>query len=223
MDKLSNPKRRKIFQQFLYAKSLKFNEIEKATGIRSNELAYFIQKLVDDSILLKEGDVYRLTETAEKYIPFFVQSEAETSPLPVVLVACVKQGKVLLWKRNKFFGVGLAVIGLMTAVLLHFFFYTTNEIYQPFHLLKRAEVNLQIPLIVIGGIVSAIGAFFVLIKVRSSFTSWLFWFAFSLTIPLIFISFGEFDDQVKYNLEYRESKALSPKAIMNRNYLIMDR
>ena len=99
--KLSSPKRRKIFQQFLYNKELRFNEIEKLTGIRSNELAYFIQKLADAGVLLKQGDAYRLSEEAEQYIPFFVESDEEVSPLPVVLVACVSDGRVLLWKRNK--------------------------------------------------------------------------------------------------------------------------
>ena len=101
MDKLSSPKRQSIFQQFLYNKELRFNEIEKLTKIRSNELAYFIQKLVDDGILLKDGDVYKLSDIAEKYIPFYIESDESLSPLPVVLVACVSDGKVLLWKRNK--------------------------------------------------------------------------------------------------------------------------
>ncbi|MBK9285096.1 MAG: hypothetical protein IPM51_12385, partial [Sphingobacteriaceae bacterium] len=108
---------------------------------------------------------------------------------------------VLLWKRNKYFGVGLAIIGLVLTLLLHIIFYTAAEVYQPFHLFERAEINLRIPLIVLGGIVSAIGGFFVMLKVKPDFTSWLFWFAFSLTIPLIFISFGELK-----NVEFNFSK-----------------
>ncbi|MBW2997636.1 NUDIX domain-containing protein [Candidatus Woesearchaeota archaeon] len=99
--KLSNPKRKKIFQQFLYNKRLRFNEIEKLTAIRSNDLAYFLQKLVEEGTLRKEGEMYMLSDQAEKYIPFFVESEEKMSPLPVVLVACLDDGKVLLWKRNK--------------------------------------------------------------------------------------------------------------------------
>ncbi|MFH1063819.1 MAG: NUDIX domain-containing protein [Candidatus Woesearchaeota archaeon] len=100
-DKLANPKRSNIFKQFLYKTELRFNEIEKATGIRSNDLAYFIQKLMDDGVLVKKDDLYSLSPQAEKYIPFFVESEDKQSPLPVVLVACVKDGKVILWKRSK--------------------------------------------------------------------------------------------------------------------------
>ncbi|MFC1742098.1 NUDIX domain-containing protein [Nanoarchaeota archaeon] len=98
---LNHPKRRSIFQQFLYNKSLRFNEIEKLSGMRSNELAYFLQKLVDEGVVVKSGDVYVLSESAEKYIPFFVESAEKMSPLPVVLVGCVDSGRVLLWKRNK--------------------------------------------------------------------------------------------------------------------------
>ncbi len=98
---LSGPKRKKIFQQFLYNKKLRFNEIEKLTGIRSNDLAYFIQKLLEDGVLVKSDEAYSLSEQAEKYIPFFVKSDEELSPLPVVLVACVNDGKVILHKRKK--------------------------------------------------------------------------------------------------------------------------
>jgi ADP-ribose pyrophosphatase YjhB (NUDIX family) len=98
---LSHPKRKSIFKQFLYSKKLRFNEIEKLTGMRSNELAYFVNKLVEEGILLKHDDTYLLSQQAEKYIPFFVSTDDELSPLPVVLVACVKDGKILLWKRSK--------------------------------------------------------------------------------------------------------------------------
>jgi ADP-ribose pyrophosphatase YjhB (NUDIX family) len=98
---LINPKRKSIFQQFLYNKSLRFNEIEKLTGIRSNELAYFLQKMIEGGVLRKDGDVYLLSDIAEKYIPFFIEDSERMSPLPVVLVSCVTEGKVLLWKRKK--------------------------------------------------------------------------------------------------------------------------
>ncbi|MBU2561617.1 MAG: NUDIX domain-containing protein [Nanoarchaeota archaeon] len=98
---LNSPKRKRIFQQFVYRNELRFNEMEKLTGMRSNDLAYFIQKLVDEGLLVKDRESYRLSAQAEKYIPFFIESDDEMSPLPVVLVACVKDGNVLLWKRKK--------------------------------------------------------------------------------------------------------------------------
>jgi len=89
-----------IFRQFLYNDRLKFNEIEKKTGIRSNELAYLLKRMIGEGILSKENQFYALTEEYEKQIPHFSDSN-ETSPLPVVLVACVKNRKILLAKRKK--------------------------------------------------------------------------------------------------------------------------
>ena len=95
---LKHKKRQEIFKQFIYNEKLRFNEIEKATKIRSNELAYFLNKLVEENILLKQGSYYKLSKNAEKLIPLF---GAEISPLPVILVACIKENKILLWKRKK--------------------------------------------------------------------------------------------------------------------------
>jgi len=95
-------KRRLIFKQFLYKRSLKFSELECSTQIRSNELAYFLQKLISEQILTKEETKYTLTKEAEKYIPFFVDDN-KPSPLPVVLVAVHdnKTDKYLLIYRKK--------------------------------------------------------------------------------------------------------------------------
>jgi ADP-ribose pyrophosphatase YjhB (NUDIX family) len=95
-----NKKINEIFRQFLYADRLKFNEIEKKTKIRSNELAYLLKRMVSDGVLIKNKENYLLTEESEKQIPHFSES-SETSPLPVVLILCVKQNKLLLIKRNK--------------------------------------------------------------------------------------------------------------------------
>jgi len=95
-----NRKINDIFRQFLYSHKLKFSEIEKKTGIRSNELAYLIKRMVSEGILAKADDYYELTEESEKQIPHFSES-SETSPLPVVLVACVKGNRTLLVKRKK--------------------------------------------------------------------------------------------------------------------------
>ena len=97
---LSHPKRKKIFERFLYSEKLRFSELEKSTGIRSNELAYFLQKLLDEKIIEKEDHTYKLSKEAEKYIPFFATA-GKFSPLPVVLVAYENNGKLLLLKRAK--------------------------------------------------------------------------------------------------------------------------
>jgi hypothetical protein len=128
-------------------------------------------------------------------ISFLIGAVATSRVIFIILPPLIG---ALVWKRDRYLAGAVVIVGLLIATLLHFLFYTTNEPYQPFHLFERAEVNLQIPLIVIGGIVSALGALFVIVKVRSDFSSWLFWFAFSFSIPLIFISFGELK-KVEYN------------------------
>ena len=98
MYELNTVKKREIFRQFLFNKKLRFNEIEKLTKIRSNELAYFLEKLIDHDVLKKNEEFYELSETYEKFIPFFSE---QLSPLPVVLIACIKDNRILLYEREK--------------------------------------------------------------------------------------------------------------------------
>lgn len=98
---LLHKKRKLIFEQFLYNKTMTFSELEKATGIRSNELAYFLDKLEKEDVINKNNSTYTLSKGAETYIPFFVDNKDRLSPLPVILVQCIKENKVLLFKREK--------------------------------------------------------------------------------------------------------------------------
>lgn len=98
---LNHPKRKEIFKQFLKHEKLKFNELEKLSGLRSNELAYFLEKLSNEGIIKKEMEHYSLSDNAEKYIPFFIEDSRKLGVLPVILVACVRDGKILLMKRKK--------------------------------------------------------------------------------------------------------------------------
>jgi len=93
--------RGKIFQLFLYSESLRFSEILCKTRIPSSLLAYFLKKMLSEGVLERKCGLYRLSPKAEKMIPFFVPGEERISPLVVVLVACVDNGKILLVKRNK--------------------------------------------------------------------------------------------------------------------------
>jgi len=94
-------KRKKIFQQFLYAERLRFSALLSKTKIKSNLLAYFLKKMVSEGLLEKENEQYKLSEKAEKMIPFFVPDSERISPLVVILVALVHEGKVLLIKRHE--------------------------------------------------------------------------------------------------------------------------
>ncbi len=99
---LAKKEREQIFKLFLDKVSLKFNEIEKAIKIRSNMIAYHLEKMIAEDILVKDGEHYCLTKTAEKYIPIVTHLTGEKmSPLPVMLVAVVNKNQILLIKRNK--------------------------------------------------------------------------------------------------------------------------
>ncbi|MFH1365732.1 MAG: NUDIX domain-containing protein [archaeon] len=88
----------KILRLFLYHNKLKFNEIEKLSGLRSNKVSYYLKKLIEKKIIKKKGEFYSLTESSELLIPYLSEKRAV---LPVVLIA-IKQGKrIFLYKREK--------------------------------------------------------------------------------------------------------------------------
>lgn len=91
-------KKDSIFRQFLYSHKLRFSELEKLTGLRSNDLAYHLKRMVEDGVLDNDGEAYSLSSSAEKMIPYF---SSDMSPLPVLLIDVRVDGKVLLIKREK--------------------------------------------------------------------------------------------------------------------------
>ena len=62
---LANKEREDIFKLFTTNTALQFNEIEKATNIPSNKLAYHIDELVKQCVTL-EGQIEKLTAENEK-------------------------------------------------------------------------------------------------------------------------------------------------------------
>ncbi len=89
---------KRIISPFLTNKRLKFNEIEKLSGIRSNKLDYHLKKLIKSNVLQKEGDFYKLTESSERLIPYISEKDAL---LPVVLILIGDNKKAFLYKRQK--------------------------------------------------------------------------------------------------------------------------
>src|SRR3989344_4975555 len=87
-----------VISHFLYNERLKFNEIEKLTKLRSNKLAYYIKKLIEEGIITKENDFYKLSEKSEPLIPYITEKQ---TILPVVLVALKENDKIFLHRRNK--------------------------------------------------------------------------------------------------------------------------
>jgi 8-oxo-dGTP diphosphatase len=92
----------KIFETFIKKHRQKFSDIEKTTDIQSNKLSYHLSKMVEQDLLIKEGDFYSLSKKAEKLIPFFAHMTGkEIGNLCVVLCAIIKDKKILLMKRKK--------------------------------------------------------------------------------------------------------------------------
>lgn len=88
----------KILQLFLYHNKLKFNEIEKMTKIRSNKLAYYLKKLINENVLTKEKEFYYLNKESEYLIPYI---DSKISVLPVILIAITKNKEIFFYKRTK--------------------------------------------------------------------------------------------------------------------------
>lgn len=99
---LVKKEREDIFKLFIDSEKLKFSEIEKRIGIRSNMVSYHLGEMVKEGLLEKQGDHYQLTAKAETYIPLFeLVTGQEISPVAVVLAAVLHEGKILLIKRQK--------------------------------------------------------------------------------------------------------------------------
>ncbi|MBT3304000.1 NUDIX domain-containing protein [Candidatus Woesearchaeota archaeon] len=99
---LVKKEREEIFRMFLGDNKLKFNEIEKKLEIRSNMVSYHLDKMQEEGLLEKKGMYYYLTKEAERYLPILPHITGEgMSPLPVVLVAVIKDERILLIKRKR--------------------------------------------------------------------------------------------------------------------------
>lgn len=88
----------KILEAFLYNNKLKFSEIEGLTKERSNKLSYHLKNLEQKRVLEKQGEFYKLSETAETLIPFLTKKKAV---LPVILIALTKEKQIFLHLRKK--------------------------------------------------------------------------------------------------------------------------
>ncbi|HIH23447.1 TPA: NUDIX domain-containing protein [Candidatus Woesearchaeota archaeon] len=98
---LSSKQEERIFSLFLEHETLRFSEIEKKIGLRSNLLAYHLSILQRNGVIRKTGDCYSLTSGAERYLPSLSHiATGELSPVPVVLVAVMRNKKTLLLKRR---------------------------------------------------------------------------------------------------------------------------
>ncbi len=95
---MKNKIEKKILNLFLFNHGLKFNEIEKLTGKRSNKLAYHLKNLMKKDILKKQDNYYSLSETSEYFIPYLSDKKAV---LPAVLIFIGNKNSCFLFKREK--------------------------------------------------------------------------------------------------------------------------
>lgn len=93
----------RIYELFVRSKRLRFSDIEKAVGIKSNTLTYHLNSMVKEGMLQKEDDEYMLSAHGEKLLPFFahITQKITGGCLPVVLAAIVKDNQILLLKRKR--------------------------------------------------------------------------------------------------------------------------
>ncbi|MFA4946531.1 MAG: NUDIX domain-containing protein [Candidatus Micrarchaeia archaeon] len=97
-----NDASREVFKLYATARSLKFTEIERALGTKSNKLAYNLKLLQTEGVLRKQGERYCLTAKGESLLPFIKQLEQrEAIVVPVVVVLVTRGKRVLLLKRAK--------------------------------------------------------------------------------------------------------------------------
>ncbi len=92
---------KEILRAFLYKHKLRFSEIERFIGERSNKLAYHLNKLTKKDLLRKKGEYYALNENFEHTIPYISD---EKSVLPVILISIKngdKNNEIFLVERKK--------------------------------------------------------------------------------------------------------------------------
>jgi ADP-ribose pyrophosphatase YjhB (NUDIX family) len=94
-----HPIQHRILSSFCRAPVLRFADIRKQVGVRSNLVAYHLKKLVAQGIMLKDGQRYLLSQEAEFFLPYL--NATEKLKLAVVLIAVVKQNKVMLIQREQ--------------------------------------------------------------------------------------------------------------------------
>ena len=99
---MSKTEREQIIMMFAQNNELPFAAIEKATGLRSNHLVYFLKQLQDEGLLEKHDTIYRVTLKGQSLIPNMVHlTGKESPPLAVVVAAIIKDGKICLLHRKK--------------------------------------------------------------------------------------------------------------------------
>lgn len=88
----------RILELLAHHDAVRFSELERFFDLPSNKLSYHLNRLQDEGLVEKNDTKYRLTDRGTIVTPYLGR---DSQPLPVVLVAPVRDGKTLLVKRKK--------------------------------------------------------------------------------------------------------------------------
>jgi ADP-ribose pyrophosphatase YjhB (NUDIX family)/predicted transcriptional regulator len=91
-----------ILKKFMYAKDLTYNNI-RTKDIESNKFNYHLQKLVEDSILTKQNNIYKLTSNGERLISELdgVQIDNKKKPIVCCFIIGVDENELILLNERK--------------------------------------------------------------------------------------------------------------------------
>ena len=96
------------------------------------------------------------------------------------------------WKFNRKKAVVFLMLSVSVAFALHGYFYVTNDFYQPLHLLEKGEKNVGSSLSIFGLLATSIAFAAVYRRLENTLESWLLSAFICISIPLAFISLGDF-------------------------------
>lgn len=91
-------RQRGILELLAHHDGVRFGEMERFFAVRSNALSYHLNRLQEEGLVEKHEERYRLTGEGKTVAPYLGRGQ---QPLPVVLVAPVTEGEVLLVEREK--------------------------------------------------------------------------------------------------------------------------
>ncbi len=93
--------RKKIFKQIQSAGKINFNKLKDTLGLRSNELSYHLNVLVENGVITK-GEEYVLSESAKLSYPYLSIITGDERPIFVVCsAALIRDGKIFLQKKPR--------------------------------------------------------------------------------------------------------------------------
>jgi hypothetical protein len=98
---------------------------------------------------------------------------------------------LLIWKHDRLHAVAFTLVALAVTAGLHAAFYFQSAVYQPFHLMERAETQMGPAMMAAGALATAGLGLAALFLMKPERLSQLGWFVVIFATPFLFISAGE--------------------------------